>query len=169
MPATTVNRCPAVVTIQQAKCPTPTSAAVSLGLPRHQRSQPVTFLDTPVCNFVIPGDPEVPAWKELLKNAFRARLSSTHVFFASHHGRTKLYCKPVVDHCNPDDVVFSDEPAAIAAQEETDTYARHPSDIILNGRAAPCADHCARRQHFAGSLRRPRPCDSARDRSHLST
>ena len=95
----------------------------------------VTFLETPGCNFVIPGDIEEPAWKKLLETkAFRNRLSRTKVFVASHHGRTNGYCREVFDLCSPNVVVFSDGPQQYATQEEADTYAQHASGVIFNGR-----------------------------------
>ena len=95
----------------------------------------VTFLETPMCNFVIPGDIEKQGWQRLLQNhRFRNRLSKTHVFIASHHGRTSGYCREVFDHCDPSVVVFSDGPKKYATQEEADTYRAHASGVTFNGR-----------------------------------
>lgn len=95
----------------------------------------VTCLETPGCNFVLPGDVEEPAWKKLLKNnAFRTKLARTNVFVASHHGRTNGYCKEVFEVCSPAVVVFSDGPQQHATQKEADTYAQHASGVTFNGR-----------------------------------
>lgn len=95
----------------------------------------VTFLETPMCNIVIPGDIEKPGWEKLLQNQdFRTSLRRTTVFIASHHGRTNGYCREVFDHCTPDVVIFSDGPKQYATQEEANTYAAHASGVNLNGR-----------------------------------
>ena len=95
----------------------------------------VTFLETPVCNVVIPGDLEKPGWEKLLRErTFRDCLSRTNVFIASHHGRTNGYCKDVFDHCAPSVVVFSDGPKKYATQEEADTYAAHASGTTFEGK-----------------------------------
>ena len=95
----------------------------------------VTFLETPGCNVIIPGDIEKPGWEKLLQNQrFRNRLSRTEVFIASHHGRTNGYCGEVFDYCSPHVVVFSDGPKKHATQEEADTYASHASGVTFNGR-----------------------------------
>ncbi len=95
----------------------------------------VTFLETPLCNVVIPGDIEKPGWEHLLqKQAFRHRLAKTTVFIASHHGRTNGYCRQVFDYCRPAVVIFSDGPKKYATQEEVNTYAAHASGINFNGR-----------------------------------
>ena len=94
----------------------------------------VTFLESPMCNAVIPGDVEKLAWEKLLqKQEFRNRLARTNVFIASHHGRTSGYCKEVFDYCNPAVVIFSDGPKQYATQEEADTYAAHASGTQFNG------------------------------------
>ena len=83
----------------------------------------VTFLNTPMGKFVIPGDVEKPAWETLLKKAdFRRQLEEANVFVASHHGRTSGYCRDVFDYCRPVVVIFSDGPKQYATQEETNTY-----------------------------------------------
>ncbi len=95
----------------------------------------VTFLETPMCNVLIPGDVEKPAWIKLLQNQeFRENLVKTNVFVASHHGRTSGYCREVFDYCHPDVVVCADGPIKYATQEETDTYAAHASGVTVNGR-----------------------------------
>ena len=95
----------------------------------------VTFLETPMGNFIIPGDIEKPAWEKLLqKRDFCNRLEKTHFFIASHHGRASGYCKEVFDYCSPRVVIFSDGPKQYATQEEADTYAAHASGVEFNGR-----------------------------------
>ena len=95
----------------------------------------VTFLETPMCRIVIPGDIEKPGWEKLLQNqGFRNRLTRTNVFIASHHGRTNGYCREVFNYCSPAVVIFSDGPIQYATQEETNTYAAHASGITFNGR-----------------------------------
>ena len=95
----------------------------------------VTFLETPMYNFVIPGDVENPAWEKLLqKPEFRTHLERTNIFIASHHGRTSGYCSEVFQYCRPSVVIFSDGPKQYATQEETNTYAQHASGIMVNGR-----------------------------------
>ena len=94
----------------------------------------VTFLETPVSNFVIPGDIEKEGWEKLLEQSdFCDRLRKTDVFIASHHGRTSGYCKEVFDYCSPRVVFFSDGPKQYATQEEADTYAAHASGVTFNG------------------------------------
>ena len=95
----------------------------------------VSFLETPMCNVVIPGDIEKAGWEKLLqKQAFRNGLAKTNVFVASHHGRTSGYCKEVFDYCSPNVVIFSDGPKQFATQEEAATYAAHASGITFDGR-----------------------------------
>ncbi len=95
----------------------------------------VTFLETPMCNVIVPGDIEKAGWEKLLqKQAFRSRLAKTNVFVASHHGRTNGYCREVFDYCSPNVVVFSDGPKQFATQEETNTYAAHVSGTTFNRR-----------------------------------
>ena len=95
----------------------------------------ITFLETPMCNVVIPGDIEKAGWEKLLQiQGFRNRLTKTNVFIASHHGRTSGYCKEVFDYYSPAVVIFSDGPKKYATQEEADTYAAHASGIKFNGR-----------------------------------
>lgn len=94
----------------------------------------VSFLETPMGNFVIPGDLEKPAWENLLTNAgFREQLKQTTVFVASHHGRTNGYCEDVFEYCNPSVVIFSDGPKQYATQEEAAAYAKHATGIQFNG------------------------------------
>ena len=67
----------------------------------------VTFLETPVGNFVIPGDIEKAGWEKLLQDTrFCEQLKRTTVFIASHHGRTSGYCKEVFNYCRPHVVIF---------------------------------------------------------------
>ena len=95
----------------------------------------ITFLETPMCNVIIPGDIEKPGWETLLNNQdFCNRLRKTNVFIASHHGRISGYCKKVFNYCSPSVVIFSDGPKKYATQEETDTYAAHASGTNFNGR-----------------------------------
>ena len=95
----------------------------------------VTFLETPMSNFLVPGDIERPAWQKLLQNPnFCNRLRRVSVFIASHHGRTSGYCREVFEYCSPRVVIFSDGPKQYATQEETDTYATHASGVNFNGR-----------------------------------
>ena len=95
----------------------------------------VTFLETPMCNIVIPGDIEKSGWGKLLQNRnFQNRLSRTSFFIASHHGRTNGYCREVFNYCRPKAVIFSDGPQKYATQEEATTYAQHASGITFNGR-----------------------------------
>ena len=95
----------------------------------------VTFLETPLSSFLIPGDIEKPAWHKLLQNSdFCQLLSGVSVFIASHHGRTSGYCREVFDYCSPDVVIFSDGPKQFATQEETETYAGHASGVNFHGR-----------------------------------
>ncbi len=94
----------------------------------------VTFLETPMSNFMIPGDIEKPAWQKLLQiTDFRDSLSRVTVFIASHHGRASGYCKEIFDYCTPEVVVFSDGTKQFATQEETNTYAAHALGINLKG------------------------------------
>ena len=95
----------------------------------------VTFLETPMSNFVIPGDVEKPAWEKLLQNSnFQARLKKVNVFIASHHGRASGYCRRVFDYCSPAVIIFSDGPKKYATQEEANTYASHATGVNFNGR-----------------------------------
>ena len=95
----------------------------------------VTFLETPMSNFLIPGDIEKPAWQKLLQNPdFRDKLTRVSVFIASHHGRTSGYCREVFDYCSPLVVIFSDGPKQYATQEEVNSYAAHASGFNFNGR-----------------------------------
>ena len=95
----------------------------------------VTFLETPMGNFLIPGDIERPALQKFLQNPdFRNRLNRVSVFIASHHGRTSGYCKEVFDHCSPRAFIFSDGPQQYATQEESNTYGAHASGVNFNGR-----------------------------------
>ncbi|MDE0411709.1 MAG: hypothetical protein OXI37_05800 [Gammaproteobacteria bacterium] len=94
----------------------------------------VTFLETPMSNFIIPGDLETPAWRKLLQNQyFRNSLEKTNVFIASHHGRASGYCREVFDYCSPRVVIFSDGPQQYATQEEAGTYAAHASGASFGG------------------------------------
>ena len=95
----------------------------------------VSFLKTPMGNFVIPGDLEKPGWEKLLKNVgFQENLRQTTVFVASHHGRTNGYCEDVFEYCrSPSVVIFSDGPKQYATQEEVATYAKHAKGIQFNG------------------------------------
>lgn len=93
----------------------------------------VTFLETPMCNVIIPGDLEKPAWEKLLQNPeFRDYLSRVNVFIASHHGRTNGYCSEVFRYCQPDIIVFSDGPQVHATQEEATRYRQHAHGIRFN-------------------------------------
>ena len=95
----------------------------------------VSFLETPMGNFIVPGDIEKPAWQQLLrKQNFCNRLRNVTVFVASHHGRTSGYCREVFDYCSPEVVIFSDGPMQYATQEESSTYGAHASGVTLNGR-----------------------------------
>ena len=95
----------------------------------------VTFLETPMCIVIIPGDLEKPAWMNLLQiQDFRNWLAKTNVFVASHHGRSSGYCREVFEYCNPAVVIFADGPKQYATQEETDTYAAHASGVLFNRR-----------------------------------
>ncbi len=95
----------------------------------------VTFLETPMSNFLIPGDIEKPAWQELLQNPnFCNRLRNVSVFIASHHGRTSGYCREVFDYCSPRVVIFADGPRQYATQEESNTYGAHTSGVSFEGR-----------------------------------
>ena len=95
----------------------------------------VTFLETPIGNFLIPGDLEKAGWERLLQNKyFRMRLTKTNVFIASHHGRTSGYYPKVFDYCRPLVVVFSDGPKKFATQEELNKYAAHASGVHFNGK-----------------------------------
>ena len=95
----------------------------------------VTFLETPMGNFVIPGDIEKAGREHFLqKSNFRNKLTKTNVFIASHHGRTNGYCKQAFDYCRPSVVVFSDGSKKYATQEETNRYAAHASGVNFNGR-----------------------------------
>ena len=93
----------------------------------------VSFLKTPMCNFVIPGDLEKPGWEKLLeKEEFQEYLRNTTVFIASHHGRSDGYCEDVFEYCCPSVVIFSDGPKQYATQEEAATYAKHAKGIQYN-------------------------------------
>ena len=95
----------------------------------------VTFLETPMGSFLIPGDLEKPAWKELLQDPrFCNRLRNVSVFIASHHGRTSGYCREVFDYCSPRVVIFSDGPRRYATQEESNTYGAHAAGVNFEGR-----------------------------------
>lgn len=94
----------------------------------------VTFLSVCGLNFVIPGDLERPGWETLLSlQAFRAELTRTNIFVASHHGRESGYCREVFDYCSPDLILCSDSPLQFASQEMVNTYARHASGVWING------------------------------------
>lgn len=94
----------------------------------------VTFLETPMSNFLIPGDIEKPAWQKLLqKSGFCDKLRKVSVLIASHHGRTNGYCREVFDYCSPKVIIFSDGPKQFATQEETDTYGAHASGVNFKG------------------------------------
>ena len=95
----------------------------------------VTFLETPMNNYLIPGDIEKPAWEKLLQNPhFCNRLRRVSVFVASHHGRTNGYCREVFDYCGPRVIIFSDGPMRYATQEESNSYGAHASGVNFNGR-----------------------------------
>lgn len=94
----------------------------------------VTFLATPMSNFLIPGDIEKPAWEKLLQNPNCCnRLRTVSVFIASHHGRTSGYCREVFDYCSPRVVIFSDGSRQYATQEEANTYGAHASGVSFKG------------------------------------
>jgi len=94
----------------------------------------VTFLDTPLGNFLIPGDIEAPAWERLLQEPkFCERLRGVDVFVASHHGRSSGYCRKVFDYCRPGVVIFSDSSIQHATQQDAGTYAAHASGILFRG------------------------------------
>ena len=95
----------------------------------------VTFLETPMGNFLLPGDIETSGWQKLLQNPdFCNRLRRVSVFIASHHGRTSGYCREIFDHCSPRVFIFSDGPQQYATQEEASTYGAHASGVNFNGR-----------------------------------
>ncbi len=81
------------------------------------------------------GDLERPGWRQLLKNpAFRAKLATTTVYVASHHGRENGCCDEIFDICHPELVIFSDGRKQYGTQETRDWYARRTRGIPDFGR-----------------------------------
>ncbi|WP_137786611.1 hypothetical protein [Sphingomonas sp. 3P27F8] len=81
------------------------------------------------------GDLERPGWRQLLKNpAFRAKLATTTVYVASHHGRENGCCDEIFDICHPELVIFSDGRKQYGTQETRDWYARRTRGILDFGR-----------------------------------
>ncbi|GAA0732167.1 ComEC/Rec2 family competence protein [Sphingomonas japonica] len=76
------------------------------------------------------GDLERAGWRQLLKNpTFRAKLATTNVYVASHHGRENGCCDEVFDFCRPELVIFSDGRKQYGTQETRDWYARRTRGI----------------------------------------
>lgn len=81
------------------------------------------------------GDLERPGWRQLLKNpAFRAKLATTTVYVASHHGRENGCCDEIFDICHPELIIFSDGRKQYGTQETRDWYARRTRGIPDFGR-----------------------------------
>jgi beta-lactamase superfamily II metal-dependent hydrolase len=94
---------------------------------RLHRHEPFTIL--------FGGDLERPGWRQLLKNpAFRAKLATTTVYVASHHGRENGCCDEIFDICHPELVIFSDGRKQYGTQETRDWYARRTRGILDLGR-----------------------------------
>jgi len=76
------------------------------------------------------GDLERPGWRQLLKNpSFRAKLATTTVYVASHHGRENGCCDEIFEICHPELVIFSDGRKQYGTQETRDWYARRTRGI----------------------------------------
>ncbi len=91
----------------------------------------IVFLEIPfqdktwvVC---IPWDIQTKWWELLLqKPHIQERLSKTHIYFASHHGRDNWYHKWIFEHCNPLCVIVSDKEKVHDTQENiVNRYANH--------------------------------------------
>ncbi len=76
------------------------------------------------------GDLERAGWRQLLTlPGFRARLMSTNVYVASHHGRENGCCDEVFEICRPELVIFSDGRKQYGTQETGDWYASRTRGI----------------------------------------
>lgn len=94
----------------------------------------VTFIECGNTKFIIPGDVETAGWRTLLtKDNFINELRGVNVFIASHHGRENGYCREVFQHCQPDEVIFSDSEIKHATQEMSQTYGNHANGINFGG------------------------------------
>lgn len=76
------------------------------------------------------GDLERAGWRQLLKNpAFRAKLATTTVYVASHHGRENGCSEEIFEICHPELVIFSDGRKQYGTQETRDWYATRTRGI----------------------------------------
>ena len=76
------------------------------------------------------GDLERAGWRQLLKNpAFRAKLATTTVYVASHHGRENGCCEEIFEICHPELVIFSDGRKQYGTQETRNWYAARTRGI----------------------------------------
>lgn len=76
------------------------------------------------------GDLERPGWRKLLRiPGFAAKLATTQVYVASHHGRENGCCEEVFNFCKPELVIFSDGPKKHGTQETRDWYANRTIGI----------------------------------------
>jgi hypothetical protein len=77
----------------------------------------VIFIEYAGFKILFPGDLEKEGWLALLADAaFRAKLASTNVLVASHHGRESGFCEEIFDYFTPQAVVISDKPIAHETQ-----------------------------------------------------
>ncbi|MGO4515007.1 ComEC/Rec2 family competence protein [Terriglobus sp. 2YAB30_2] len=92
----------------------------------------VTFMEYEGFGIVVPGDLESDGWEALLQDAsFRACLSRTSIFIASHHGRHAGYCETVFRYCSPDLILLSDKNLVHQSQEHD--YAKHARGVTWPG------------------------------------
>jgi beta-lactamase superfamily II metal-dependent hydrolase len=76
------------------------------------------------------GDLERAGWRRLLASSdFRAKLATTTVYVASHHGRENGCCEEVFAICRPQLILFSDGRKQFGTQETRDWYASRASGI----------------------------------------
>jgi beta-lactamase superfamily II metal-dependent hydrolase len=89
-----------------------------------------TFVHFGPFTILFGGDLERAGWRRLLRNPnFRAKLATTTVYVASHHGRENGCCDEVFEICSPELVIFSDGSKQYGTQETRDWYAKRARGI----------------------------------------
>lgn len=92
------------------------------------------------------GDLERAGWRRLLEiPGFRARLATTQVYVASHHGRENGCCAEVFELCRPELVIFSDARKDYATQETNGWYAARAIGIPDYSKPAGLLGHPVRK------------------------